>query len=286
MKPIISIRYLTIGLAAVAITVSAFVACTDTAPSTAPIVFQHGARFDDFSEGNQLDTTWVYGENCPSGFVGTYPDCEPDTSPDTDPCTTDPGSPGCGDYCLYNSWDPSCPSDPTAGGGGGGGLPTLIDGTDDTGYGDNCTDIGYDPYSLSATSSWNKAGFATALRANALPYPGKGKCAHYVRIALCNGGGVRAACNGGPNAGKYGPYLTGMGFVIVTTGSGLTYPAGYTPQVGDIAVFVYGDNGHVCGWDGTAWISDFVQRPEGAPASIQPDPNTVPNRPYTIYRKP
>jgi hypothetical protein len=73
--------------------------------------------------------------------------------------------------------------------------------------------------------------------------------------------------------------LEKIGFSAVTSGSGTSTPAGYAPQVGDIAVFTYLDNGHVCAWDGSNWISDWVQ------ATIQPLQSN-PDRTYTIYRRP
>jgi hypothetical protein len=137
--------------------------------------------------------------------------------------------------------------------------------------------IGYS--AVGSGDNFDKVAFANYLRAGAEPGP-TGRCARYVRLALCHGGGITAACSGGPDAGKYGPFLQKLGFTAVATGAGLSYPSGYTPQIGDIAVFVYGSNGHVCAWDGSNWISDFIQQ------SIQPSPNSYPDRSFTIYRKP
>jgi len=159
-------------------------------------------------------------------------------------------------------------------------VTVLIDGSDviASPTGDNCTDIGYDP-SVGSSDTFDKAGFGTYIRSHAEP-AATHRCARYVRLALCNGGHITAACNGGPDANKYGPFLEKLGFSAVATGSGLSLPPGYTPQVGDVAVFAYDPWGHVCAWDGSNWVSDFVQ------SSIQPSPNSNPDRPYTIYRKP
>ena len=164
------------------------------------------------------------------------------------------------------------------GGGGGGSGGSTVDGTLNPNYPEteSCTDVGYNP-SIGSGDGFNKEAFAAYLRAAALP-SSSGKCATFVRNALCHGGGITAACNGGPDAGKYGPFLQKLGFTVMTTGSGLTTPSGFVPQVGDIAVFIYGSNGHVCAWDGSQWISDFKQN------TIQPN-QSYPEREYTIYRK-
>ena len=159
-------------------------------------------------------------------------------------------------------------------------MTVAIDGSDDLANptGDNCTDVGY-ASTVGSGDTFDKTGFGTYNRATAAP-TSVHKCARYVRLALCNGGHITAECNGGPDANKYGPFLERLGFSVVATGSGLSLPPGYVPQVGDIAVFAYDPYGHVCGWDGSNWVSDYVQ------PSIQPAPNTNPDRPYTIYRKP
>ena len=167
----------------------------------------------------------------------------------------------------------------SGGGGGSGGTgrgpitANRIGGTDPTGI--NCTDGGYLLSEISQMQVVNKAAFAAALRSNALPQS-VGKCARYVRVALCASSGI--ACNGGPNAREYGPFLQALGFTVVGQGNGVQLPPDYTPQLGDIAVFTYTPFGHVCAWDGTNWTSDFIQN------TIQPSKANP--REYTIYRKP
>ena len=57
-------------------------------------------------------------------------------------------------------------------------------------------------------------------------------------------------------AASYGPYLEKWGFYQVAA-------KGYTPEIGDVAVFganKWHKSGHVEGYDGEGWVSDFEQR--------------------------
>jgi hypothetical protein len=81
-----------------------------------------------------------------------------------------------------------------------------------------------------------------------------GKCARYVRLALQEGGVV---IDPHPELAKdYGPYLERYGFSPVQSGNSVSQP-------GDVCV-IQGFEGHPAGhivmFDGTKWISDFVQR--------------------------
>jgi hypothetical protein len=124
-----------------------------------------------------------------------------------------------------------------------------------------------------------EVGAALALRANAKPPGAKlGDCAKWVSEALCAAG--LPVCDGGPHAIKYGPFLTKPGFVQVGAGKGMDYPFNYTPQMGDIIWFWYEPNGHVAGYDGTNWNSDWVQN------SHQPNIANSADRHYVIFRRP
>ena len=97
------------------------------------------------------------------------------------------------------------------------------------------------------------------------------RCAAYVRQGMEAGG---EDTSGRPNYAKdYGPFLEKLGFKPVES-------ANYTPKIGDIAVFQGWpgvDPGHIQVYNGTTWISDFVQ------------PGFLPNRKatdYQIYRQP
>jgi len=75
-------------------------------------------------------------------------------------------------------------------------------------------------------------------------------------------------------AGNYGPFLQQKGFNSVSMN-------GYTPQTGDIAVFnatVQHPYGHIEGYDGDQWVSDF-QQPKFNPYK---DPSSAGSS--TIYR--
>jgi hypothetical protein len=78
-------------------------------------------------------------------------------------------------------------------------------------------------------------------------------------------------------AKDWGPTLIALGFVPIPN-------AGYTPKPGDIAVIqstTASDAGHIEGYDGQNWISDFVQR------EFWPGPSFRIEKPaYIIYRWP
>jgi hypothetical protein len=117
--------------------------------------------------------------------------------------------------------------------------------------------------------------FAAALKQNALPPFGKGICATHVRQAI-EAAGLNTA--GHPvDAKDWGPTLLHLGFCVV--------PAeGYVPSLGDVVV-IQGTSssipGHIEGFDGENWISDFVQ------AAFWPGPSFRNEKPvHEIYRWP
>ncbi len=123
--------------------------------------------------------------------------------------------------------------------------------------------------------AFDKDKFAKALKDNALPPFGQGKCARFVRLALEAAGGNTA---GHPISAKdWGPTLLRMGFAEVSA-------AGYMPQKGDVAVIGATSasvHGHIQGHDGTQWISDFIQR------EFWPGPSFRTEKPaHAIYRYP
>jgi hypothetical protein len=121
-----------------------------------------------------------------------------------------------------------------------------------------------------------KDSFATHLRSHAAT-ASVGKCATYVRKALEAGG---AKTSGHPaHAKDYGPVLLRNGYHELN----LESLEAYTPMKGDIAVIQPpskgSKSGHIEGYDGKEWISDFVQSgfwPGPAYRKEQP--------PYVIYR--
>lgn len=101
--------------------------------------------------------------------------------------------------------------------------------------------------------AFDAALFVQHLRDNALPPYGVGRCATYVREAMETAG--LSAVSRPRLAKDYGPWLRARGFREIPS-------KGYKPRLGDIAVFQGlspGAAGHIQGWDGTHWISDFVQ---------------------------
>lgn len=123
-------------------------------------------------------------------------------------------------------------------------------------------------------ATFDKQKFAAALRKDALPPFGKGRCAHYVNMAI-NAAGVTVV--GVLNAKDWGPPLQRAGFSAVPA-------AGWQPKIGDIAVIqgtTVSTAGHMEGFDGKNWISDFVQ------AAFWPGPSYRTEAPsYVVYRWP
>ena len=99
---------------------------------------------------------------------------------------------------------------------------------------------------------FNISAFVQTLTRNGGP-KSKGKCAAYVRMAL-QAGGMPASGLGSAYMYANG-YLSGCGFNQIDPST--------APQAGDIMVFgAYGKyiHGHICGFNGQQWISDFKQR--------------------------
>lgn len=119
--------------------------------------------------------------------------------------------------------------------------------------------------------------FITRLRRDALPPYGVGHCAKFVRLALEHGGAVTT---GRPvDAKDWGPTLVANGFRALA----VLHPSTYAYTKGDVAVIQgisSSVSGHIQGFDGSAWISDFVQ-PDGFwPGSSYR--NEQPN--FVVYR--
>lgn len=120
--------------------------------------------------------------------------------------------------------------------------------------------------------------FTKHLRTNALPKYGKGQCGEYVRIALQAGGADFGGAN--PRTGKeYGPTLERLGFHEITVDD----PDTFNFMPGDVMVMEPAKksakkSGHVAGYDGKDWISDFVQNDFWA------GPQYRNERPHAVYR--
>jgi hypothetical protein len=86
---------------------------------------------------------------------------------------------------------------------------------------------------------------------------GKGRCAHFVRQALAAGGYEPATWP--VHAKDWGPSLLRAGFHTVKVDDLSTYK----PLKGDVAVIQstsHRKSGHIQGFDGKNWVSDFVQK--------------------------
>jgi len=99
------------------------------------------------------------------------------------------------------------------------------------------------------------------------------KCAKYVRQGLEAGG---ADTTGHPiAAADYANILQNNGYVPITGNQK------YVPQQGDITVIDRSSSsqyGHITEWDGSQWVSDFIQKNQS--------PYRNPNFPMQVYRHP
>ena len=107
-------------------------------------------------------------------------------------------------------------------------------------------------------------------------------CTRHIRQGLESGGGNT---QGSPVPAKdWGPFLTkNLGF------SSLPQDPGYSPQLGDIAVFQPANgsnpNGHIEAWDGTQWVSDYKQGPPLPNGThFYPNFKKYGPQPYQVYR--
>jgi hypothetical protein len=118
---------------------------------------------------------------------------------------------------------------------------------------------------------WNKQKAIMHLNAHALPKSNK-DCAKFTRQAIEAGGVI---LTGHRHAKDYGPSLTAAGFGPITD-TGIYLP-------GDVVVingYATHESGHMAMFNGTNWVSDFVQK------DLYPGSGYKVNRPtYIIYRK-
>jgi hypothetical protein len=119
--------------------------------------------------------------------------------------------------------------------------------------------------------------FATYLSKHAAKHS-QSSCAKFVRRALEAGG---ADTHGHPTPAKlYGPTLTRNGFHPITVNK----PESFVFQKGDIVVMEptkHGNPaGHIAGYDGNNWVSDFIQH------GFWPGPVYAKEKPsYVVYRR-
>jgi hypothetical protein len=126
-------------------------------------------------------------------------------------------------------------------------------------------------------ANFDKQKFVDDLRTHVSKNPfGEGLCAKHVRLALASAGLKPSTW---PGAAKdWGPTLQGLHFIAL--------PGNMCPVVklGDIAVIEATSKdayGHIEAFDGTNWISDFVQR------EFWPGPSFRVEKPqFAIYRWP
>jgi hypothetical protein len=160
---------------------------------------------------------------------------------------------GAGNCILPRAEPPSLPS--IAGNNAGGGT------------------VGSTPSPVTGASGGSSRASAAAAYARAHAAPGsRGFCAIYVREALAAGGYTSFGTNHPAAAYEYGPYLTAQGFSPISSGG--------APQVGDVVVFqpISGHpSGHIAIYDGSNWVSDFVQQ------TMYANKAYIGNS-YTIYR--
>jgi hypothetical protein len=105
------------------------------------------------------------------------------------------------------------------------------------------------------------------------------KCAEYVRKAL-QGGGANFHGSYPPTGKEFGPALEMLGFHEITVDD----PAHFNFIKGDVMVMQphrRSTAGHVAGYDGKRWVSDFVQNDFWAGPDYR---NQKPRPSYAVYR--
>jgi len=124
---------------------------------------------------------------------------------------------------------------------------------------------------------FNRNQFVLHLKSNALPGYGQGRCAKHVRKALQAGGAQ--ILQYAPSGKDFALVLIQVGFHQITVEN----PDTFHYMKGDVMVMqpYNGGNphGHVAGFDGSRWISDFIQTDFWAGPGYR---DTRPS--YAVYR--
>ncbi|MDT3641290.1 hypothetical protein ROM51_22325, partial [Cronobacter sakazakii] len=113
---------------------------------------------------------------------------------------------------------------------------------------------------------------------------GNGQCAKYVKAALIAGGASSAGSD--INAAKdYGAWLESIGFEVdksaTTVNTGGVYSVS-SQRAGDVVVIQNAPGhqyGHMTMFNGTSWVSDYIQNKGFYPAQVYRDQNTK----YVLY---
>ena len=114
---------------------------------------------------------------------------------------------------------------------------------------------------------------------------GESKCARYVKKALI-AGGVSVKNSGIESAKNYGPWLIENNFKVVDNVTTVRSDGVFTisdQQTGDVVVIQAAPHhlhGHIAMFNGTHWVSDFVQERGFYPAQVYRDQNIA----YKLYR--
>ncbi|SUF61058.1 Beta-N-acetylglucosaminidase precursor [Salmonella enterica] len=114
---------------------------------------------------------------------------------------------------------------------------------------------------------------------------GESKCARYVKKALI-AGGASVKNSAIESAKNYGPWLIENNFKVVDNATTVSSGGVFTisgQQAGDVVVIQAAPHhvhGHMAMFNGTHWVSDFVQEKGFYPAQIYRDQNI----PYKLYR--
>ena len=114
---------------------------------------------------------------------------------------------------------------------------------------------------------------------------GESKCARYVKKALI-AGGTSVKNSAIESAKNYGPWLIENNFKVVDNVTTVSSGGVFTisgQQMGDVVVIQSAPHhvhGHMAMFNGTHWVSDFVQEKGFYPAQIYRDQNI----PYKLYR--
>ncbi|GEM_PF-614789 len=114
---------------------------------------------------------------------------------------------------------------------------------------------------------------------------GESKCARYVKKALL-AGGASVKNSAIESAKNYGPWLVENNFKVIDNATTVSSGGVFTisgQQTGDVVVIQAAPHhvhGHMAMFNGTHWVSDYVQEKGFYPAQIYRDQNI----PYKLYR--
>lgn len=186
-----------------------------------------------------------------------------------------------------------CPHKPNNGDTGTGGGNTGGWNTGGGNTGGNKGDSGNTspstpPHSTPAKSNVSKTKLVNNFKSSKYNRTYNGKTCNYCLRGwktIWQKSGIGEYDNTTRHAKDFGSVLIKYGFKVIHSGKGSQRPLNYTPQIGDTRIWdTYPGqrtpSGHIDWWNGTHWVSDFVQQNKWLPGSKYKEYNVS----YKIYR--